>query len=412
MERLLEDIAQYGWTTERREAFVQRYDRRIGETIIDLLVEYGADRRAVRSLKSYVESRLRSQPRSSEHALWETVEEVYMRVYREIFEKKLIENYVHGARAGAVQADFLSYLRGAVRRRLLDVLGAGEKSEKELLDAIVDSKKPETVRQHLADAKGRYWEKVRAYLLCALGAGVEDHLQAVTDYFFERFVVEKYPSLRTTLKPGDSALCKTLEAFVAAHGRMPEEQVLRHQGQVTPQRLARFVKLASTETDSESEGDEEALERAGARAKTKDPAQSDRLEWWDRLLRCRVAAEDELVELQRWLALLERDAQRDTQLCLACVQLKSESTPEQRDDLRMFLVYYLSNYGASPPPLGGRGARGEGEATLTRETLCLEKIRGRALSWEEIFSIFGRACNPTRVKNRVRERFEALGGIS
>lgn len=401
MERLLEDIAEQGWTPERREAFVRRYDRLIGETALDLLVEYGllSSHQALRSLRNYIESRWRERRAGEEHPLWELVEETYMRVYAEIFQKKLVHSYVSGVRAGTVQADFESYLRGAVRRRLLDVVGAGEKSEKELLDAIVDSKKPETVLQHLADAKGRYGEKVRAYLLGTLGAGVEGHLQAVTDYFFERFIIERYPSLRTTLKPGDSALLKTLEAFVAAHGR--GEQVLHYRGQVAPQRLARFVKLAPTETDSESEGGEEALERAGARAKTKDPAQLDRLEWWDRLLRCRKPTETEATALQRLVSALEGEAQRDTRLCLACVQLKAESAPEQQDDLRMFLVYYLSNYGA-PDPVN--------QESITREALCLEKIRGRKLSWEQIFKIFGRECNPTRVKSRIRERFEALAG--
>jgi hypothetical protein len=403
MERLLEDVAEHGWTLEQRDAFVRRYDRLIGETVLDLLVEYGllGDRRALRSLRSYLESRLRDQRAGEEHPLWELVEETYMRVYTEIFQKRLVQNYVNGVRASTVQVEFEGYLRGAVRRRLLDLLGAGEKSEKELLDAIVDSKKSKTVRQHLADAKGCYREKVRGYLLGALAAGVEGHLQAVTDYFFERFIVEKYPSLRTKLKPGDSALLKTLEAFVAAHGRVPGEHVLRHQGQVAPQRLARFVKLTSTRTDSEPEGDEEALEHAGARAKTKDPAQADRLEWWDRLLRCRKPGEVEISGLRRIISVLEGDAQRDTKLCLACVQLKTESAPEQQDDLRMFLIYYLSNYGAPGPA---------NPESLTRDALCLEKIRGRELSWEQIFKIFGRECNPTRVKNRVREKFEALAG--
>jgi hypothetical protein len=407
MERLLEDVAEHGWTPEQRDAFVRRYDRLIGETVLDLLVEYGllGDRRALRSLRSYLESRLRDQRAGEEHPLWELVEETYMRVYTEIFQKELVQNYIGDVRAGTVQTGFEGYLRGVVRWRLLDLLGAGEKSEKELLDAIVDSKKPGTVRRHLADAKGRYGEKVRAHLLCAFGTSVEGHLQAVTDYFFERFLVEKYPSLRTTLEPGDSALLKTLEAFVAAHGRVPEEHVLRYQGQVTPQRLARFVKLTSTRTDSEPEGDEEALERAGARAKTKDPAQADRLEWWDRLLRCRKPTGIEVAALQRMASVLESNARRDTGLCLACVQLKTESAPEQQDDLRMFLIYYLSNYGAP------------GQANpenLTRDALCLEKIRGRELSWEQIFKIFGRECNPTRIKNRVREKFESLisGGRS
>ncbi|MCL6643355.1 MAG: hypothetical protein K6T71_08625, partial [Candidatus Bipolaricaulota bacterium] len=96
------------------------------------------------------------------------------------------------------------------------VLGGGELSEKELLDAIVDSKKSNTVQKHIAEAKGRYLEKARSYLLCTmtLRGQIEKHLQAVTDYFFERFIAERYPRLRSQLKPGDSALLKLLDAFV------------------------------------------------------------------------------------------------------------------------------------------------------------------------------------------------------
>nr|BAL59187.1 hypothetical protein HGMM_OP3C342 [Candidatus Acetothermum autotrophicum] len=440
MERLLEDVTDQGWMPEHREAFVRRYDHVIGETILDLMVEYGllTSRRALRSLRSYIESRLRDQRADEEHPLWELVEEAYMRVYTEIFQKKLVQNYVNGVRAGKVQADFEGYLRGAVHRRFLDVLGAGELSEKELLDAIVDSKRPQTQRQHIAEAKGRFGERVRGYLLGVLSLEDQRSLCAITEYFFERFIPDEYAEVRARLKSGDSALLKLVEAFVHRYGRAPGAELTAYRGQIAPSlpRARRWAALRS-DSDSESEGEEERLERAGAVVRAKDPAQGERLLWWDRLLRCRIAAAHELGELRRWLALLEGDAQRDTRLCLACVQLKAESTPEQQDDLRMFLVYYLSNYGtpplappdltprspslkgrgSSPPSLGeGKGERSReggqggrsGEGEVTRETLSLEKIRGRVLSWEQIFTIFGRECNPTRVKQRIRERFESL----
>jgi len=413
MERLLEEVAAQGWSAQSREEFVRRYDREVGETIMNFLIDYGllADRRALRSLQGYVDSRLRDQRAGEEHPLWEIVEEVYMRVYKEIFQKKLVENYMGGVRAGTVKVDFGSYLRGAVRQRVLDVLGAGEKSEKELLDAIVESKKSNTVQQHIAEAKGRYWERARSYLLCSrastekLGRQIEKHLQAVTDYFFERFIVERYPMLRSQLKAGDSVLFKLLDAFVTECSKSgsPNENIIRYVGQV-PQSLPhyrRLVSLTQIATESDSESDEEALEHAGAQTKTKDWAQPERLCWWDRLLRCCLPTPSEISELQRLLLGLEGDAQRDTRLCLACVQLKAESSQEQRDDLRMFLVYYLSNYGTRPDPATQK-------ESLTREALCLESIRGRALSWEQIFQLFGHQCNPTRVKSWIREKFENL----
>jgi hypothetical protein len=411
MERLLEDVAAQGWLAESREAFVRLYDREIGETIIHLLVEYSllVDSRALRSLKSYIESRLLGQRAGPEHPLWEIIEEGYMRVYSEVFQKKLVENYVNGVQAGAIKAGFVPYLQGAVRRRLQDVLGAGAKSEKELLDAIVDSKKEETIRQYIAEAKGRYGEKARSYLLCSssLTRGIEGHLAAITDYFSERFISERYPALRSRLKPGDSALLKLLDAFVTERctSNPMDEQIIRYIGKVPPTlpRHKTLVNLKASETETNEESDEEALERAGAVAMTKDPAQPERLYWWDRLLRCRMPNDSELEELRRLTLVLEDDAKRDTKVCLACVQSKAEGTPEQRDDLRMFLVYYLSNYGAAPEPVAQK-------EDLARETLCLERIRGRTLSWEQIYKLFGRECNPSRVKSRIREKLEALEG--
>jgi hypothetical protein len=411
MEQLLCEVAAHGWSAKSREEFVKQYDREIGETLIDLLVEYGllTNRRTLRSLKSYVESRLQDKRAGQEYSLWEIVEEVYMRVYSEVFQKKLVENYVEGVRASTIKADFVSYLRGAVRRRLLDVLGDGELSEKELLDAILESKKPNTIRQHIAKAKGRYWEKVRSYLLCSrastekLGRQIEQHLPAITDYFFERFIAETYPAVRSKLKQGESALLKLLDVFVTAHyteGSL-SDQIIHYRGQVPRSLLYSRRLISITEMNSDSEHDEEALERAGAQARTKDPAQPERLCWWDRLLRCCLPTPSEISELQRLLLGLEGDAQRDTRLCLACVQLKAESPPEHKDDLRMFLVYYLSNYGTRPDPATQK-------ESLTREALCLETIRGRALSWEQIFQLFGHQCNPTRVKSWIREKFENL----
>ena len=415
MEPLLEDVAADGWSAESREQFVRLYDREIGETILHLLVEYGllVDRRALRSLKSYVESRLQGQRTESEHPLWEIVEEVYMSIYQEVFQKKLIENYVEGAHAGTIKADFVSYLRGAVRRRLIDVLGAGSKSEKELFDAIVDSAKPQTRRQYIAEAKGRFREKARSYLLCTRMAAEEStrqlqrRLQAVIDYFFERFISEEYPALRAQMQSGASALSKLLDTFTAelSAATSLDPKIAQYVGQVAPSlpRHKRFVDLQRAEINSDTESEEEALERAGTQTKMKDWAQPERLIWWDRLLRCRMPSHSELQELNTLTMALEGDAQRDTRLCLACAQLKAESPPEQRDDLRMFLVYYLSNYGASTQ------ASGEGEL-LTRDGLSLEKIRGRAISWEKIFILFGRECNPTRIKNRIREKFEVVQG--
>ncbi|MBI1742423.1 hypothetical protein HYR54_05065 [Candidatus Acetothermia bacterium] len=407
MERLLEDIAAHGWAKESREAFVRHYDREIGETILHLLAEYGliGDRRALRSLKSYIESRLREQRAGPEHSLWEIVEEVYMSIYREVFEKKLVQDYVTGTRDGTVKSDFVGYLRGAVRQRLLDALGAGEKSEKELFDAIIDSKKPDTIRKYVSEAKGRYSEKTRSYLLCSQSLS-SSSLRAGTDYFFEQFITQRYPALRANLKPGDSVLYRLLEAFIAENYKQAtfSADVLSYVGNIPASRPHphRWATLAYHEDDPESSDEEEKLERAGAIAKTKDWAQDERLRWWDGMLRCCLPQTADLSELTRLIAGLQDQAQRDTKLCLACAALKQESALDQKDDLRMFLVYYLSNFGAPAEP--------DKPIQVTKDSLCLEMIRGRALSWEQIFKIFGRECNPTRIKNKVRQKYESLQG--
>lgn len=130
-----------------------------------------------------------------------------------------------------------------------------------------------------------------------------------------------------------------------------------------------------------------------------DWAKALRADWWDRLIRCLGPQPGELGELRRVGLALEEEAARHTGLCLACAQIKAEEAGNVKEDLRMFLVYYLSNYGTEEPSAGGR--------RLPRsEELSLERIRGLRLSWAEVFWIFGRECNPTRVRTKIRERFE------
>jgi len=131
-----------------------------------------------------------------------------------------------------------------------------------------------------------------------------------------------------------------------------------------------------------------------------DWAKGLRAEWWDRLIRCLGPQSQELKELRRAALALEEEAARHTGLCLACAHVKVEGSEKLKEDMRMFLVYYLSNYGTK--------ARLAGKKLPRLQELSLERIRGLRLSWAEVFQIFGRECNPTRVRAKIREKFEEL----
>jgi hypothetical protein len=136
-----------------------------------------------------------------------------------------------------------------------------------------------------------------------------------------------------------------------------------------------------------------------------DWARELRVEMWARLLQGRAPTAEDIAPLQRlWAAreLLNEQNQRALRLCLACAALASNGTPALREELRIFLAYYLSRDGSAPLRDVPR--------PRSPEELTLEWLRGRELSWEEIFTIFGRMANPDRIRRLLREQLQRLGG--
>ncbi len=135
-----------------------------------------------------------------------------------------------------------------------------------------------------------------------------------------------------------------------------------------------------------------------------DWARELRLAIWARLLQgCAPRAED-LTQLRRlWAAreILNEQNQLALRLCLACAALVGNGTPALHEELRIFLAYYLSRDGSAPLRDVPR--------PRSAQELTLEWLRGRELSWEEIFKIFGRTANPDRVRRLLQDQIERLG---
>lgn len=135
-----------------------------------------------------------------------------------------------------------------------------------------------------------------------------------------------------------------------------------------------------------------------------DWARELRLEIWECLLQGRVPRAEVLAHLRRlWAAreLLSAQNQRALQLCLACAALASNGTKALREELKIFLAYYLSRDGSAPLT--------HTPEPRTAGELTLEWLRGRELSWEQIFRIFGRTANPDRVRRLLQDQIERLG---
>jgi hypothetical protein len=411
MDALLESIAERGWSAETREEFVRRYDREIGNYIVYLLSEYGIlrDARDFSSLIKHVEARPKGRrpgKGEGESRLLDILEEVYVRTYGEVFEKGLVENYLLGYLDGAIRSRFLEYLKGVIRNRFFDVIGRGRKSEREILDGIVASKKADTVKEYIRAAKERFWEKARSYLLCYplspddphAVSKVDRNINSITNCFFERFIPTRYPFIKESLGRGESPLIRLLQEFSQGLKSKLDEEILSYIGKI-PRLADKGMELQGGLPEL---GAEEELKAAEPQLK-ENWAKRVRAGFWDKLVRCSKLSPQEISYLRKVAMSVSGEAQRNTKLCLAFTLLKAEGSQTLKEDLRMFLVYYLSNYGTSTniPILSSK----EG---LKLERLSLEKIRGRCLSWAEIFELFGRECNPSRIRERVKSKFKEL----
>lgn len=128
-----------------------------------------------------------------------------------------------------------------------------------------------------------------------------------------------------------------------------------------------------------------------------------RLNIWATLLDGSVPSAEDLEQLRRLWAARESLSEQNRlalRICLACAQLAQDGMAGLREELRIFLAYYLSRDGSAP-------IANLPEPRSARE-LTLEWLRGRELSWEEVFRLFGRTANPDRIRKLLHERLEEL----
>lgn len=125
---------------------------------------------------------------------------------------------------------------------------------------------------------------------------------------------------------------------------------------------------------------------------------------WNQLICCDQPSEQSIQYFRAIATSVEGKAHQLMRLGLACAQFKEKTNQNGKDDLRMFLVYLLSNEGTSVkhPELNQM-------PLPTRDNLNLLTIRGRKLSWQQIFEIFGRESNPSRIRQQVMQQYESLG---
>ncbi len=239
---ILKQAARAGWTSALRERFIQTYDQQIGHWVLNLCVHYGliSSTGELRALREHVEARLHGTARDSFSPFVDVIADAYVRTYQAVFQERTLK------KLGSLGPESEKYLFGIVRHQFFAALGKDELSERELLERIVESRRPQTRENHLREAKARFWERARAALLCLpvlepasaqrLCAEVHTHIDAITHYFFERFLPERYARTRCDLE-------SLLEDFRREHYRAEGllQEIKSYRARVSRRPETRFV---------------------------------------------------------------------------------------------------------------------------------------------------------------------------
>lgn len=247
-DQLLVQITDKGWTMALREDFVRQFDRPIGRGIVGKMGELQliSDAKTMWHLRQYAQTRLRSETRepSVESCILETIEAVYVAIYKDVFKGTIVQRFIEGQREGKISKSFLQYLYGVIHNKLLDHISQGP-SERQLLNSLIELKQPKAIERSIARLMGRYWEKTRSYLVCCnlhrtkLELSIEQRVQQniipITHYFFEVFILAAYPTVKDTLQSGESALMSLLQQFQKQFRKEPISQAaINYKGKITP----------------------------------------------------------------------------------------------------------------------------------------------------------------------------------
>jgi len=214
MDPLLQDIAQNGWTESNAQQFLAQYDLHIKRYIVKCMLDVGFPYEDIKQAEGK-----------------EISEAAYDRVLDQLLKEggKLIRGYLEKKKKER-GLEFKQYLNGVIWYCTAKEVeertswgGINGLSEMEILNKIIDTKRPRTREFYIRAAKAHFRDRVWQYLYAKFHKPAPTNVMA---YFFEVFVPKEYPAIRDMIrhaspsqeerpKRGKGALDLLLEKFSA-----------------------------------------------------------------------------------------------------------------------------------------------------------------------------------------------------
>lgn len=392
---LLEGALTKGWSERRRKRFISQYGPFIVHCILYLIRAYFGPE-GLNVIRAHLEALLRGEEVNLEGEVkWRPLD-VAFNTYQDVLAAAFKEedNLIQKYQPYRSNMSFEAFLRKNVEYKFMDSYSAGYpsgRSPKEILDAMVNSRREEIKRFYITMAYERFREQVKLALRAEFPqlsnrAGEGN----VTCYFFEVFVPRAYPLLKeqmTSRSKGRALLDELMEYFSEEDYRAG----LKHRCRIL---LLEEETIPNTDYPS--------------RAPWSIPLEEEAAFYWDKLIRCEDLEPQEVASrlLLHTMKALGK-VEEDKLLCCALADQKgdlgqqaengSSRAQTQRENLKMWIVWRCSQSGKrrdGPPP-----------EELRPETLSLEQVTGRYFRWEEDVckGIFQRNVRQDRVEEQIAE---------
>ena len=381
----LRTIARTGWTEETAEEFYGRY----GNDIRRLVARYFHSLRLVH---------VRFDPEKATSLLEDRKLELFQNTISDVgFQllDGLVAGFVKGKDSGRIQKPFLAYLAGTIKNLLianaqeLDLLP--KQTILEVLRAFCSAKKASTRESYMALMKYRLRSESESELLSRCPKDccgeVNRQLYHVVEYFFEVYIPRK---CRLIMKKSNRRL---LEPLFREFTKQDYCEGLSFVGSVTP--YASWTARAASGVIPDDVPEDEALSRMASN-EVRDTSKT--LEWelierqlvfWNRLLQ---GVSVSLEELDAELLSLSRAASRFARirfvLLRSCASMAAGETDAMRRNLRVALLYWLSNWFDKVEGKRLKECESEGQNSC----LGFREFIGRQLSWREAAELLG--ANP------------------